>query len=491
LKHAVAVNLRHEDEGEVPRQVCEDLGKEESEPPGCCGDGEHSSTLHQITPNLHQLTPVRRQNKKHRKPSAKDWNSWQWQLRSRIDSVSELAKMFPDIAGADTIALAAARFPMAIPPYYAALIRKVDDSDPIYRMSVPAAGEISDPSFLKADPLDEDHDMPVPGLVHRYADRGLLIATSMCAMYCRHCTRKRMAGQTEEVISPKELAGVVAYLREHTEIRDVIISGGDPLTLTDLTLERVVAAVRSVESVEIIRIGTRMPVTLPMRITPSLVRMLRRYQPLWVNTHFNHPVELTPEARKACARLVDHGIPMGNQTVLMRGINDDGPLLEKLFRELVRTRVRPYYLYQCDLVRGVEHFRTPISKGIEVMEYLRGRLTGFAIPTYVVDAPGGGGKIPVLPNYIVSMSPTHTVLRNFEGMLVSYPEPGHVEDVVMSPNNGRHTTVYDLSRGRATNIELAHSQRMTRRSTPREDEPLLSISQSRPGDGHAGEAPVS
>ncbi len=404
--------------------------------------------------------------------------------------------MFPNIAGADDIAIAAARFPMAIPPYYASLIRRLDASDPIFQMCVPAAGETSDPSFLRADPLEEDHDMPVPGLVHRYQDRALVLATSTCAMYCRHCTRKRIAGQSESVLSPKELAGVVRYLGEHPEIRDVIVSGGDPLTLTDVSLERVLAAVRSVPSVEIIRIGTRMPVTLPMRVTPALVRMLRRFQPVWVNTHFNHPVELTPEAQTACARLVDHGIPMGNQTVLLRGINDDARLLESLFRGLVRMRVRPYYLYQCDLVRGVEHFRTPISKGIEIMEYLRGRLTGFAIPTFVVDAPGGGGKIPVLPNYIVSQSPSHTVLRNFEGMLVSYPEPGYAGDGPTPPGEIDAPTVYELSRGWATKIEPAHAHRLSRRltafdHTAQNGQPLFGGPRRRTAEVRTDKAPVS
>jgi lysine 2,3-aminomutase len=290
----------------------------------------------------------------------------------------------------------------------------------------------------------------------------------MCAMYCRHCTRKRLAGQQETMVTPSELDGIVGYLTEHPEIRDVIVSGGDPLTLTDSSLERVIAAIRSVPSIEIIRIGTRMPVTLPQRVTPSLVKMLRRYAPIWINTHFNHPIELTPEATKACARIVDAGIPMGNQTVLLKGINDDPRLLEALFRSLVRNRVRPYYLYQCDLVRGVEHFRTPISRGIEIMEYLRGRLTGFAIPTYVVDAPGGGGKIPLLPNYIVSSSPTHTVLRNFEGMLVSYPEPGQGVATNIHMAGGNAPTIHDLVRGDALKIEPNGSGRMLRREKTHE-----------------------
>jgi lysine 2,3-aminomutase len=290
-------------------------------------------------------------------------------------------------------------------------------------MCVPDAREVNDPPFLERDPLGEDGDMPVPGLVHRYSDRALLLATTMCAAYCRHCTRKRVAGRTEECVTGPRLAQATDYLSVHPEIKDVIISGGDPFTMPTGALERVIRAVRAVPSVDIIRIGTRTPVVLPMRITDELVSMLQQYHPVYVNLHFNHPNEVTPDAAAACERLANAGIPLGNQTVLLRGVNDNAPLLADLFRLLVRVRVRPYYLFQCDLVRGVEHLRTPLSKGMEIMEYLRGRLSGLAIPTFVVDAPHGGGKIPIVPNYVVSVSPTHTVLRNFAGEMVSYPEP--------------------------------------------------------------------
>jgi lysine 2,3-aminomutase len=304
--------------------------------------------------------------------------------------------------------------------------------------------------------------MPVPGLVHRYPDRALLVVTTTCAAYCRHCTRKRVAGMQETTMAPDRLHQAVEYLRAHPEIRDVILSGGDPLTMATETLERIILAVRSVPSVEVLRIGTRAPVVLPQRITDELVAMLRRYHPLWVNTHFNHPTELTAEAAAACARLVDAGIPLGNQSVLLRGINDRPQVMEELVRGLVRMRVRPYYLFQCDLVRGVEHFRTPLARGLEIMEYLRGRVSGLAIPTFVVDAPHGGGKIPVLPNYVVSMSPTHTVLRNFEGMLVAYPEPAAAGGTTAAAN-GPAPGVWDLASGRATAIRPAKSTRMKRR----------------------------
>jgi lysine 2,3-aminomutase len=396
----------------------------------------------------------------------KNRDSWQWQLRNRIRNLADLQRHFPEVTILPGMTEAAMQFPMAITPYYASLIRKWDRSDPVFSMAVPQPDELLAPPFLQNDPLEEDHDMAVPGLVHRYPDRALLLATSVCAMYCRHCTRKRVAGQREWSLSLPRLAKIIDYLRANPQIHDVIVSGGDPLTLSTERLETILDALRSVESVDIIRIGSRTPVTMPMRITDDLVAMLRRHHPVWINTHFNHPQELTPEAVAALNRLADAGIPLGNQTVLLRGINDDLQLLEQLFRSLVKNRVRPYYLFQCDLVRGVEHFRTPISRGIEIMEYLRGRLSGLAIPAYVVDAPGGGGKLPLLPSYVVSISPTHTVLRNFEGMLVSYPEPcDMVPDAYrrhpLSPTDV--PTVFDLSSGGASRILPQRSVRYIRR----------------------------
>jgi lysine 2,3-aminomutase len=266
---------------------------------------------------------------------------------------------------------------------------------------------------------------------------------------------------TEACINTRRLKQAVAYLAAHPEISDVILSGGDPFTLATEALERVMAALRSVPTVQILRIGTRTPVVMPMRITDELTEMLRRYHPVWVNTHFNHPNELTHEAVQACGRLVDAGIPLGNQTVLLRGVNDRPEIIEALCRGLVRARVRPYYLFQCDLVRGVEHFRTPLARGIEIMEYLRGRVSGLAIPSFVVDAPHGGGKIPLLPNYVVTTSPTHTVLRNSEGMLVAYPEPGLAGDAAAPSDSA--AGVADLARGHASVIQPAQSSRLQRR----------------------------
>jgi lysine 2,3-aminomutase len=335
-------------------------------------------------------------------------------------------------------------------------------------MCVPQGQECFTPAYLRADPLEEDKDMPVPGLVHRYADRALVLATSRCASYCRYCTRKRVAGHRETTTAAAQLGEMKAYLSSHPEVRDVIVSGGDPLTMPTEALERVLATIRSVPTVEVIRIGTRCPAVLPMRVTDELVAMLRAYHPLYVNTHFNHPVELTAEAAEACTRLADAGIPVGNQSVLLRGVNDDPRVLEALFRALVRVRVRPYYLFQCDLVQGVEHFRTPLARGIEVMEYLRGRLSGLAIPLFVVDAPHGGGKIPVLPNSVVSVSPTHTVLRNFEGMLVTYPEPSGPDDMPRSraAEPASTASVWDLATGHASKIEPENSVRKERRRVP-------------------------
>jgi lysine 2,3-aminomutase len=399
-------------------------------------------------------------------PTSAQWNNWRWQMRKRIRSVADLAETYRWRSIPNDIYESALRFPLAITPYYASLVRRLDRSDPVFAMSVPQGLELIDPPFLRDDPLEEECDMPVPGLVHRYADRALLISTSICAMYCRHCTRKRVTGQRESVISAASLRRAIDYLQKHPEIHDVIISGGDPLTLSTGALEKILSAIRSVPSVEIIRIGTRTPVTLPMRITDNLVSMLRRYQPLWINTHFNHPQELTQQAAEALACLADAGIPLGNQSVLLRGINDDPRVMETLCRGLIRNRVRPYYLFQCDLVRGVEHFRTPLARGIEIMEYLRGRLSGLAIPTFVVDAPHGGGKIPVLPQYVLSSSPSHTVLRNFEGTLISYPEPQSFvvpQNIVpIDPVCG--PTVADLACGRQDKIQPAGTARQGRRA---------------------------
>ncbi len=424
------------------------LVEEKTEPPAST---ETASAAKVLAPALHQ-------NPK--------WNDWRWQIRNRIRSFQELVDVFPPLRSNTAIAKAAEKYPMAITPYYASLIKAANLSDPVFQMSVPQGQELYAPDFLHADPLEEEEDMPVPGLIHRYRDRALLMGTTMCSMYCRHCTRKRVAGYQESSISINQLNDITTYLRAHPEIKDVIISGGDPLTMSTSLLERILMAVRSVQSVDIIRIGTRVPVVLPQRITNELTQMLAKYHPVWVNTHFNHPNEITPEAQAACAKLVNAGIPLGNQSVLLKGINDSPQIMEELCRGLVKIRVRPYYLFQCDLVRGVEHFRTPISRGIEIMEYLRGRLSGLAIPAYVVDAPHGGGKIPVLPNYVVSMSPSHTVLRNYEGMLVNYPEPMDRQSPLSTAGNVKSASpgVWELAAGHTSAITPSGAHRQKRRA---------------------------
>lgn len=392
------------------------------------------------------------------------WSDWRWQMRNRIRNLAKFSVWFPALRERSEATEAAAKFPLAITPYYASLIRNCDESDPIFQMSVPQAQELWNPPFLRDDPLEEDHDMPVPGLVRRYPDRALLIVTTACAMYCRHCTRKRVTGVRETCISPARLKRSVEFLKKNPDIKEIIISGGDPFTLSNDKLEMILKALREVPHLDVIRFGTRTPVTMPMRITEELCAMIKKYHPIWINTHFNHPSEMTPEAAAACGRLVDAGVPVGNQSVLLRGINDDPDVMEVLLRGLIRMRVRPYYLFQCDLVPGVEHFRTPISRGIEIMEAMRGRLTGIAIPQYVVDTPHGGGKVPVLPNYIISQSPTHTVLRNFEGMMVSYPEPYAEERLAREFGPARKSaTVWDLASGNSSKIQPENSDRQKRR----------------------------
>ncbi len=436
------------------------------EPPLSAGsdDAEPGGTL-PAAETLATTRPIADLNTLRQDPQ---WQDWRWQIRHRIRTFEQLAQAFPALQRNTRIAEVAAKYPLAITPYYLSAILKPDYSDPVFSQAVPQSRELLDPAFLHADPLEEEQDMPVPGLIHRYRDRALLMTTTMCSMYCRHCTRKRMAGTRECTISVEQLRRATEYLKAHPEITDVILSGGDPLTMSTSLLERIVQAVRAVPSVEIIRIGTRTPVVLPQRITDELVKMLAKYHPVWINTHFNHPQELTPESRAALAKLANAGIPLGNQSVLLRGINDDPRVMETLCRGLVRERVRPYYLFQCDLVRGVEHFRTPISRGIEIMEYLRGRLSGLAVPTYVVDAPHGGGKLPLLPNYIVSVSPTHTVLRNFEGMLINYPEPMvSASRPEPPPAASRSPGVWELATGHQSAILPAGNRRLQRRPAAR------------------------
>lgn len=356
-------------------------------------------------------------------------DDWRWQMSNRLKSVRDLKQIFPEMELEEGQLDVEERYPFALTPYYLSLIQQANTRDPIFQMGVPQAAELQMAPVLFRDPLAEESHEPVPGCFHRYPDRVVLVMNGLCPIYCRHCTRKRFVGVKVGAVSSKQLDGWVDYLRKTPQVKDVILSGGDPLTLGTDRLERVLSALRTVPSIEIIRIGTRIPVLMPMRVTDELTQMLEKYHPIWVVTHYNHPNELTPQAARACDRLMRAGIPVNNQSVLLRGINDHPDIIEELCRGLMRMRVRPYYLHQCDLVQGIEHLRTPISRGIEIMEALRGRLGGLAIPQYVVDLPQGGGKVPLLPNYILSYSPHTTIMRNFEGRIVAYPEPAHHSDV--------------------------------------------------------------
>lgn len=351
------------------------------------------------------------------------WNDWHWQISNQLIDVEGLKAVVPlTPAEEDGVRASLARFRMAITPYYASLIDPADPFCPVRLQAIPRVQEVQPSEDDLEDPLAEDADSPVPGLTHRYPDRVLLLVTQVCSMYCRHCTRRRLVGEHDAHVHQGHLEAAFAYIREHTEVRDVIVSGGDPLMLADEKLEYILKELRAIPHVEIIRVGTRMPVVLPMRITEALAKMLRKYAPVYVNTHFNHPKELTPEAAAACAILADNGIPLGNQSVLLREINDCPHVMRALVHGLLKNRVRPYYVYQCDLSMGIGHFRTPVARGIEIMESLRGHTSGLAVPTFVVDAPGGGGKIPVMPSYLVSQAPGQIIVRNYEGTLSRYLE---------------------------------------------------------------------
>ena len=356
--------------------------------------------------------------------SDEQWNDWKWQVKNRIETYEELSKYFTFSADeAEGIKKALAKFRMAITPYYLSLIDPNDPFDPIRRQAIPQGAECNIAPADLNDPLHEDEDSPAPGLTHRYPDRVLFLITDMCSMYCRHCTRRRFAGQKDDESPSQRIEKCLEYIEKTPQVRDVLLSGGDALMVSDQKLEYIIGRLRKIPHVEIVRIGSRTPVVCPQRITPELCEMLKKYHPIWLNTHFNHPNEFTPEAEQALARLANAGIPLGNQTVLLRGVNDCVHVMKKLMHELVRNRVRPYYIYQCDLSMGLEHFRTPVSKGIEIIENLRGHTSGYAVPTFVVDAPGGGGKTPVMPQYVISQSPDKVILRNFEGVITTYTEP--------------------------------------------------------------------
>jgi lysine 2,3-aminomutase len=349
---------------------------------------------------------------------------WRWQLRRRLSSKEELERLLP-LTAEERAGLSAApdHFRVGITPYYFSLIDRQHESCPVRMQVIPRASELVVEEGELLDPLGEDAHRPVAAIFHRYPDRCLLLALDRCAIYCRHCNRRRLVGQEESALSRQDLNDAIDYIRRTPAIRDVLISGGDPLTLSTEKLEEIVAAVRAIDHVEIIRIGTRVPVVLPMRIDDQLCAMLRKYHPLFINTHFNHPKELTPQARAACARLADAGIPIGNQTVLLRGVNSSARVLRKLFTELLRCRVRPYYLFQGDVAEGTGHLRTSVETGIALMEQLRGHISGLAVPHLVIDTPGGMGKVSIGPDYVIERGAKKWTLRNYEGRTVDYPQP--------------------------------------------------------------------
>jgi lysine 2,3-aminomutase len=351
------------------------------------------------------------------------WNDWRWQLSHRLNRLEELRQVMRLTAEEEEGIRAKHRFRLDITPYFASLIDPEDPNCPIRRQVIPTGRELGAFEAMMVDSLSEEAHSPVPGLVHRYPDRVLMLVSTQCASYCRFCTRSRIVGDPGAQFSRADHDAQIDYIANTPAVRDVLISGGDPLVLPQRTLEDLLRRLRAIPHVDIVRIGTRVPVFLPQRIDKGLVDMLRHYHPLWMNIHFNHVREITPEVRRACELLADAGIPLGCQSVLLAGVNDCPNVMKQLVHELVKRRVRPYYLYQCDLVPGAGHFRTRVADGIQIIEALRGHTSGFAVPTYVIDAPGGGGKVPISPRYLISQSSRRAVLRNFEGYITTYREP--------------------------------------------------------------------
>lgn len=396
------------------------------------------------------------------------WYDWKWQVKNRIETLEDLKKYISLTAEEEQgVANALKTLRMAITPYYLSLIDVNNPNDPVRRQAIPTGAELHQSEADLLDPLHEDEDSPAPGLTHRYPDRVLFLITDMCSMYCRHCTRRRFAGQHDCESTQDRIDKCIEYIAKTPQVRDVLLSGGDALMVSDKMLESIIQRLRAIPHVEIIRIGSRTPVVCPMRITDDLVNMLKKYHPIWLNTHFNHPNECTPDAKAACERLANAGIPLGNQSVLLRGVNDDPRVFKKLVHELVKMRVRPYYIYQCDLSMGLEHFRTPVSKGLEIMENLRGHTSGYAVPTFVVDAPGGGGKTPVMPQYVISQSPNKVILRNFEGVITTYTEPenytpGACDVDFLKGDEIVNDGVAKLIRGEQLSMEPAHLARHER-----------------------------
>lgn len=384
-----------------------------------------------------------------------NWLDWKWHIKHAIKTIEE----FEHLTGIKftteekkELQKTIDHFPLSITPYYLSLIDKMNyKNDPIFKQSFADTRELYVSKNDLKDPLSEDHDSPVPGITHRYPDRVLFLISNVCAMYCRHCTRKRKVGDKDNNPSKTQIEKGLDYIRNTPQIRDVLLSGGDPFLLSDSYLDWILSELKSIPHVEVIRIGTRTPVVLPYRITDNLVSILKKHHPIWINTHFNHVRELTDSSKQALRRLADAGIPLGNQSVLLSEINDCPRLMKKLVQKLVKNRVRPYYLYQCDLSEGLSHFRTPIGKGIEIIENLIGHTSGFAVPTYVIDAPGGGGKIPIMPNYLISWNTNKVVLRNYEGVITSYQEPENYNNTFCDRNCANCNLELNLTEADETN----------------------------------------
>ena len=393
------------------------------------------------------------------------WNDWKWQVKNRIETLEDLKKhiqLTPDEEEGVRESLKTLR--MAITPYYLSLINTEDPHCPIRKQAIPTINELHVSRGDLDDPLHEDGDSPVPGLTHRYPDRVLFLITDMCAMYCRHCTRRRFAGQKDAGAPTERIDNAIAYIARTPEIRDVLLSGGDALLMSDDRIEYILKRLREIPHVEIIRFGTRVPVVMPQRITDEFCEMVKKYHPVWLNTHFNHINEITPEAAEACNKLSAAGVPLGNQTVLLRGINDCTYVMRELVHGLGRIRVRPYYIYICDQSTGIGHFRTPVSKGIEIIENLRGHTSGYLVPTFVVDAPGGGGKVPVMPTYMISQSTNRVIVRNYEGVISAYTEPEDYKEDCHCPECSKQKKegVAALLSGRKLSLEPKDLDRFKR-----------------------------
>jgi len=416
LTNSIGMMSRSEEDeppGCTSVQAKESIVSEEDEPPSCTVE---QVSAHEKSAELNKLS----------RSSVPEqlWKDWKWQFKNRITSIEEVAQVLPLTQDEmSQLKMVTMKYPLSITPYYLSLINPDDPEDPIRKQAVPCFEEIAMSDIGMEDPLAEGKDSAVPGLVHRYPDRVLMVLTDICPMLCRHCTRKREWRHGGWVRTNDEIEAMIEYIRQHTEVRDIVMSGGDPLTLSTKTLEKVISKLRSINHVEIIRIGSRYPVVLPQRIDDELCAMLSEYGPIWLNTHFNHYREITPESTAACDKLVRSGVPVNNQSVLLRGINDNVETMKKLCQGLLKIKVRPYYLYQCDEVQGTEHLRTPVDTGIKIIEGMRGHTSGLAVPTFVIDLPEGGGKVPIQPDYLLKKNKESLLLRNYEGNLYRYRNP--------------------------------------------------------------------